>query len=270
MNWLIEPEVFQTDSRPLIAALKKLGIKYTDVRFGTPYPETLASLGTEPTVYHGSLQFAKLIKNTPNHNVKVYCTLPKYECVYYYPRLGKYLLNSDYVMIPFGDLARRKSWPFKVLGQNSLFFRPSSGYKTFTGLVLTEDELVKEMPFWKRNVDPEALIIAAPVQAVDKEWRVVIVGKKVITAGQYAENGNSVRNSDVPEKVLAFAQEVADSGYNPDPAWTIDVGETAGELKVVEVGSFSCAGLYACDCEAIITAVNKISELGEPVVARPV
>jgi hypothetical protein len=48
--------------------------------------------------------------------------------------------------------------------------------------------------------------------------------------------------------------------YRPDPAWTVDICELeSGELKVVEVGSFSCAGMYASDPEPIVTEINRIS-----------
>ena len=45
---------------------------------------------------------------------------------------------------------------------------------------------------------------------------------------------------------------------NPDPAWTLDVCESWPDLAVVEVNSFSCAGLYACDYEAVVQAINEL------------
>jgi hypothetical protein len=34
--------------------------------------------------------------------------------------------------------------------------------------------------------------------------------------------------------------------------YTIDICESEGELYVLELGSFSCAGEYACDLSAIV------------------
>lgn len=268
MKWLLEPEVFRQDSKPLMKALDDLGVEYTVCKFGVPYEEVLSGFHG-PAIFHGSLQFGKLIRSMSSE-IKVYCTLSNYECVHYYPRFGEYLLNSDYIMLPLGDILRRKSWIFRTLAQGSLFFRPSSGYKTFTGLVLSEGELEKELPFWERQMDPQSIVIAAPVRPISKEWRAVVVGEKVITAGQYRESGLDVRIREVPEKVLNYAQDVVNSvHYRPDPAWTIDVCESGDELKVLEVGSFSCAGLYACDYTAVIKAVNELAEdLGLKIVEK--
>lgn len=268
MKWLLEPDIFQEDEQPLIEALTKFGVKYVSVKFGTPYKDYIDKMGSEKAVYHGSLQFGKLIQETPFHSVKVYCTLPKYECLYYYPRIGNYLLNSKYIMLPFGDLARRQDWIFNTLNDSnswhpnrSIFLRPSSGYKTFTGLLLSDTEWDTELKFLKLQINPEELVIVAPAQVVTKEWRTIVVGGLVITAGQYRENGENVRIREVPEKVMHFAQEVVDfSKYMPDEAWTLDVCETGvGEMKVVEANSFSCAGLYACDYEAVVRAINSVT-----------
>jgi hypothetical protein len=262
MKWLLEPETFQEDEQPLMEALFRCGVRYTSVKFGTPYKDYISVMGNEPTVFHGSLQFGKLIQETPLHSVKVFCTLPKYECVYYYPRIKGYLLNFEYIMLPFGDLSHRKHWLFDKLNRKgSLFVRPSSGYKTFTGLVISDSEWEMELKFLQCQVNPEELVVVAPAQEVIREWRTVVVQNQVITAGQYRECGENVRIREVPEKVLHFAQEVVDfSGYTPDKAWTLDVCENSfGALNVVEANSFSCAGLYACDYEAIVRAINSIT-----------
>jgi len=41
------------------------------------------------------------------------------------------------------------------------------------------------------------------------------------------------------------------SGY-PESVYTLDICESEGELYVWELGSFSCAGEYACDLSAIV------------------
>ena len=262
MTWLIEDEIFQDDEKPLVAALNKLGVPHVISKFGKPYEETLASLGAEPATFHGSLQFGRLIKNTTGHNVRVYCNLPKYECLYYYPRLGTRLINYRYCMLPFGDLIRQRAWIFQTFGRNGqVFLRPSSGYKTFTGKVMKDDEWVDELRNMRTKIDPEQLVVVAPAYPIRREWRMVVVGDNVITGGQYYQDGKSVRNADVPGNVYDFARTVlAGTDYWPDKAWVLDIGEYAETLAlgVVEPNSFSCAGLYACDYERVVQAVNAI------------
>ncbi len=261
MKWLLEPEIFQADERPLIAALEDLEVPFVECKFGTPYEDYIKKLGTKPAVFHGSLQFGKQINETQGHCIRVYCTLPKYECLYYYPRMTEYLLNSSYVMLPFGDLGRRKDYLFDNLAyKGKLFVRPSSGYKTFTGLALDKKSWDEEWKLRQGQNNPEELCVICPGYDIRREWRTVVVGDKVITGGQYAERGKIVRNSDVPTKVYDFAQKVLDTTkYRPDPAWVLDVCEVeTGALCVVEPNSFSCAGLYACDYKKVVEAVNAI------------
>lgn len=75
----------------------------------------------------------------------------------------------------------------------------------------------------------------------------------------YKLNDKFVRIKDVPQEVLDYGQEVVNNvKYEPDPAWVLDVCETKGHLKVLEVGSFSCSGLYAADPETVILKINEL------------
>ncbi len=261
IKWLLEPEVFQHDSDIFLKKIKEMGVEHTICKFGVPYECYIRDLMLQEghVIFHGSLQFAKLLKKTI---ATVYCTLPKYECLYYYPRFGSDLLNADYAMLPFGELARRKNWAYNISASDPLFIRPSSGYKNFTGMLVEKNSWDREIKALSRFIDPEALVVIAPHIGLLREWRAVVVNNKIITASQYKDNGVFVRKAEVPEKVIAYGQELLERiKYRPDPAWTLDICETeAGGLKVVEVGSFSCSGFYACDPEVIINSINSLVE----------
>lgn len=264
LKWLLEPEVFKDDSDEFINTLKKLKVDHTICEFGKPYEGYIAKFKeSDRVLFHGSLQFAKLIQSKSNC-ITVYCNLPKYECLFYYPRFGQHLLNSNYIMLPFGELNRRKDWLLEHVG-SPVFIRPSSGYKTFTGITMSKASWDAEVRFLGRFVDIHALIIVAPVLELNREWRVVVVENKIITGCQYKDQGKIVRIKGVPREVMDYGQGVLDSMeksanlYQPDPAWTLDICETQdGQLKVLEVGSFSCAGFYACDPEIIIQAMDSL------------
>ncbi len=56
---------------------------------------------------------------------------------------------------------------------------------------------------------------------------------------------------------LMLAYEAA-KRYNPDRCWTVDIAKTEyGTYHVLEIGCFSCAGLYGMDLEKV---VDKVSE----------
>lgn len=257
MRWLIEPDVFQGDAEPLMEALDKLDIKYTRCKFGVPYEKYIEEEGREKTMFYGSLQFGKLLQKKSAF-VKVFCNLPKLECLHYYPKFGDRLLNSGYLMLPFGDLQRKKKQLFSS-GEECFFVRPSSGYKTFTGGIITHEEWDDRIHELERRIDPETLVVVSAPRRIIKEWRAVVVDGRVITGGQYKNEGSVVRINGLPPDVSEFAQQVVDSvKYNPDPAWVLDVCETEFVKKVLEVGSFSCSGLYACDCEAVVKAIEGL------------
>jgi hypothetical protein len=88
-------------------------------------------------------------------------------------------------MFPWGDL---QSWVTQFFDDqnNSVFLRPSAGNKLFAGQVVSFEEWdkkIKLIGFY--GIEPEELIIAAPVQQIDNEWRLVVVDKKIVSSTQY-------------------------------------------------------------------------------------
>lgn len=248
IKWLIESEIFENNAKLLLDTLKKFGVEHQVWPFGRLYEDFD---GCKDTIFYGSFQFADIAKD----RCTVFCNLPKLDCLYYYPRFGNYLLNANYIMLPFGEIKRRKEWIVSNFG-NEVFIRPSSGGKSFTGKVIKDWD--KDLRFIR--ADPETLVIIAKPVDIAYEWRTVVVEGKVIASSQYKTFGRVVQRETVPE-ALQYAQDVLNTvKYSPDPIWTLDICLTNNEFKVLEVGSFSCAGLYACDPEPIIHAVNYIME----------
>ena len=259
VKWLIEPEVFQKDEGPFIEALEVLNIEHAVCKFGTSYSQYIADFDKDACiVFHGSMQFARIIQAETRWK-GLFHHLPKLECVYYYPYFGQELLNSDCVMLPLGELHRRKDWLFThVANGNSLFVRPSNGYKSFAGMVLTKESWEKELRLLSYKGLNTELAVVAPTAIITKEWRTIVVDNKVVAGCQYKQEGKTVRIREVPDEVMTYAQKVAGK-YRPEEAWTVDICETGnGDLKVLEVGSFSCCGFYVCDPVSIIQAINEL------------
>jgi hypothetical protein len=270
VKWLLEPEVFQYESKPIIEALERRGIEHKVCEFGKTYEDVVKVFDPDDcVVVHGSLQLGRAVQKRTRWIPGAYCNLPRFECLYYYPRFGEHLLNYDYAMFPLGALKDRGDWLEYHFGVNGcVFLRPSSGFKTFTGRVVEFCEWDRELRDLSFRLDPETLVLVCQPIEVVKEWRLVVTDR-VIAYSQYKEGKGLVRltGSDLlkvretPQEVLDYGQQVlSEVRFNPDPIWTLDICETAGgELKVLEVGSFSCAGLYACDPEPIIDEVNKLA-----------
>jgi hypothetical protein len=87
----------------------------------------------------------------------------------------------------------------------------------------------------------------------------VVVDKKIVASTQYKEAGKTIRSPETPQAVLDYGDMVLKSvSYAPDRAWVMDVCESELGLRVLEVGTFSCSGFYACDPESIILAVGSL------------
>jgi hypothetical protein len=169
-------------------------------------------------------------------------------------------------MLPFGNLNRRKDSLFKYVGKEGrIFVRPSSGYKTFTGKVVSSEtwnQDFKLISFY--GIEPEELVIVSSPAEIKREWRAIVAERRIIAGSEYKTDQSWNEETPVetlPNEVFQYAQAIVGSvNYQPDPVWTIDICETNdGNLKVIEVGSFSCAGLYNCDPEPIVKEVNRIT-----------
>jgi hypothetical protein len=271
VKWLVEPEVFQYTCQALLDTLEEKGIEHKVCAFGITYDELVAKVFSpdDCVVVYGSLQLGRTVQRKAKWVPGVYCNLPKFECLYYYPKFSKHLLNSDYAMFPLGDLLNRREWVFRNFGvDDCVFLRPSSGFKTFTGQVVELVDWDQEIDqlVWKAG-DSTLVVVCRPIE-ITREWRLVVTDR-VIAGSQYKQGrgliripgSDIVRTKEVPQSVMDYGQQVlVDVQFKPDPIWTLDICETiSGELRVLEVGSFSCAGLYECEMGPIVDEVNRLA-----------
>ena len=56
-----------------------------------------------------------------------------------------------------------------------------------------------------------------------------------------------------------LAKEIA-SVYHPEPVFVVDICQDADDkYALMEIGSFSVAGLYACETEPIVRVASKLA-----------
>src|SRR5580693_8024017 len=81
-------------------------------------------------IFFGSIGMAEIIKRKTKWIPGVYHNEPQYKCSYYYPRLSKFLLNENYMILPYGELLRQKNFLYEHLGNGDMIFiRPNTGSK---------------------------------------------------------------------------------------------------------------------------------------------
>jgi hypothetical protein len=270
VKWLFEKDVFQENLEPMIGAVKAQGMEYKIVDYipfgGTKEFGYNPTSDAEPIVFYGSLNMAKALQRATPWIPGAYCDFEAFKCTRYYPKLGGYLLNSNYIMFPFGDMSRLRKYLCSTLG-HIFFVRPNSGDKCFSGQVIKSDSFehsVEQMGLY--GTEPNELVVASVVQDILLEWRVVIVDGKAIASSLYKQKGKLEVSEGAPPNVLAYAEEIA-RVYSPERAFTVDVGmincfddtyfAVNQTLKLIELNSFSCSGLYDCNKADVVSAVSK-------------
>ena len=269
-KWIIQ-DIHQSDIRSLLDSLEKSGTEHRLVSTGTIYDSYLLSKNeicpdNSPKIFFGSINCCLEVQRRSNWIPGAYLNLDDYNCSYYYPFLYQWLLNQDHQFIPVGLLDKKKESLYNDFGvDRAIFIRPDKGSKSFTGQVLYKEKFDYELEFIKNyhlvSGSKHTMCVVARPYKVAEEFRFIVVDDKVITGSLYKDGADLGRLLVTDnEDSFKFAQSVVDSTeYRPDRVWCLDTCICGGDHYVLEVGGFSCAGIYACDCDKIVEAVNKIA-----------
>lgn len=277
VNWVIEKYLFDEYEDRLATAIKNSGAKvyFYDDLCGMTFKEYITSKFTEKdiVVYHGSLQHGRQLTHLPIYP-GVFMTIDNYECYKYYGYYGDNLLNSKYMMMGLNDVLRNKDKIRSTLLSNNLFIpesvfiRPSNGYKTFAGQLLPFDNFEREFNVLLQSyggIEPETLVLLSNTQDISEEYRFIVIDGKVISGSLYMDENNMGTYKPYYDKVctnqdaIDFATEMTKL-HTPDKAYTIDVCKTSrGDYKLLEINSFNCASMYGNDYDAVVKATNELA-----------
>jgi|ERR1700691_1893400 len=171
------------------------------------------------------------------------------------------MFNQDFVITTWVDFCRRKSFWYQIFSTDKIFIRPDSGYKTFTGQVIDKEDFDYEINSMNQitGIMPEHLIIIASFQEIILETRFVIADNKVVSYTTYFWNSDEITSIIVPDECKKLALIVAEQEWQADIAYTCDIVIGKNGPKVLELNSFSCAGLYSCDLIETFRQVSEIS-----------
>lgn len=255
VRWLIETGVFDEYETALLRALMLAGAGFSCFNRFSPV-ENQHIDSEDCVIFRGSIDTAKRLIKTAKFIPGVYCNFKNYNCTNYYPLLGKYLLNGKYIMLPFGDLPRQKDFLYRTIAKaDTVFIRPSRSDKPFTGRLVHADDFDKFLDevSYSCMVGLEDVVVVAVPKNVEAEFRLVVVDGKVIAGCQYSGETTG-------EGVAAWglASEIA-TIYKPDKVFTIDICLADQGLALLELNSFSCAGLYTCNLEDVVREVSRVA-----------
>ena len=263
MKWIIEKDIFEENLEDLIYEITSRNLDVEIIKY-VPFNSGKYKNYNSDCFFYGSIELAKQLRMETN--CTIYYTPDIYNCDNYYKHFEGNLLNEPYEYIEYKDLDLKKDYIFKKYHNhkyNCIFIRPNSGDKIFTGSVICRNLFEDDIKFLNRynTINPYDKVLVSKYQKIIKEFRFVIHNRKVITGSLYKKGNNLIHKEIIEnEDVWKYVQNLLDNlgDLKTDDFWTIDICETnLNELKVLEIGCFSCAGLYDCNLGKIVEEMSS-------------
>ncbi len=272
VTWIIENLSKEVGSTELAAAVEKAG--HPLIKINGDYCRGMIdhlnmdndnmniSLPNSCVIFHGSIEMAKLVRSHLDGTCQpvVYCDFPKYKCSSYYSYFGNFLFNDKYVMMSLGEIARNKFFLYGNFGKEALMFiRPDSGEKTFQAQLV--DILYLDKFIAKNDDIKHDLVLISTPKTIKWEGRFLVNrNKEIITYSTYQFQGQKTLIPAVPNEALDKCKEILNVGYCPDSIFCVDIcqGED-NKFYLLELTSFSSAGVYAMDKNKVVAGVNAMA-----------
>lgn len=258
MNWVLESEVFPRSHAELRASVVAQGHRIVDWQDNW-WPSAWPKFDGEPTVFHGSLGNAARIRDSVSWRPGAYCDVTRFCCTEWYPLATAWLLNREWRCVTAEELVANRDQIVADVGHDdSLFVRPNSPLKPFSGRRLSRDQItLAGLDHGFYYEDASLPVIVAPACEVTREWRYVVVDRRVVAGSAYLADGRVATPDDPFGSPWAFAEEIANALKPPESVYVLDVCESDGNLRLLELNPFSGADLYACDARAIVASVSR-------------
>jgi hypothetical protein len=263
--WLIEAGVYGAEAEPLRTEIRRQGmtadfVPHQALKKGSDVIIDGRTLGPDDCVIgYGTYPFVRQIQLHRRWRPGAWCTTENLDCTAYYAYFGKFLLNQNYAIMPGVEAIRQQQWLFPVFGvDDEVFIRPTGCHKLFVGRRVTNDSFASALA--PARYDPTTLVVIAAPRPIQREWRLIVSGDRVIGASQYAMGGKRDITPGSPDDVREFVSAMlAEVRWRPDPIFMLDICESAGRLWLVEINSFSSSWLYQCALGSVVAEASELT-----------
>lgn len=223
----------------------------------------LSSYINQCVIFNGSIEMCKIAKevlSAQGCSPIIYCNWEAYTCTSYYPHFAEHVFNDNYVLVPLIEFKRRVYQFYGMFGkQGMLFVRPNDGDKTFKAELLD----IQDSPKFFEELEHlnNSLVLLSTPKNIVGEWRFVCTKyKEILAVSSYRYQGLLTRIPSAPHGATEKCKELLEVGYYPDSVFCIDiVQDNDGNFWMMELTSFSSAGLYATKKEPIVQRVSEIA-----------
>lgn len=245
MKWVIQ-DIFGDETKELCKYIKDYKVvKYPDIEEGIT--------AGEPLIVRGSIDFVDSFYK--RYLDSSFPCLDEYNCSNYYKYFGPRLLNDDHIFMPWGLLSINKELIHSIFKTDSLFIRPDSGRKIFTGTTLTkkwwgqELNIIQSLP--GNSVTDNDIVVISTVKHIESEYRVLMYRNEILGYSHY--DGQTQRI--LKTFINLWGQT---NSFFPDDLYTMDLAWTKDSVKLVELNSFYSSGLYDMDFKHIVERIEEI------------
>jgi hypothetical protein len=270
VGWLLDASVFDSYHDELADAIVRNGFEVKSINPPNP-PYRWDDVGLAYrrafpagacVVTHADIELVGRVLDDALWIPGAFATVDHFFCSSYFPHLGHFLLNPDHSVLPFAELAPRSKSLFETYGRNGqIFVRPDSPLKLFSGLLASRDTFEKDLAFMAfYEFPPESLVVVSSPKTITKEWRFVVAGQRVVASSLYKDGDELISQPGSDDGARVLAEAIVAVGYAPDPVWVMDICRTADDrFHLLEIGGFSFSNLYACDKDAVVSAVSDVA-----------
>lgn len=261
VTWVLEAEVFPASHSRMLDAVRGLSAQAVVWRDEWLTAESWPRLSGRVVIFHGSLGNAAVVAERLPWKPGSFCDAERFRCSRWYPQAAPWLLHRTWTLSSVEELATATGDVLARIGAPGTFFvRPDSPLKPFSGRVLQRDKVsLAALDYGFYYEDKQLPVIVAPVRAVQREWRYVVVAGEVVAGSAYQADGRSALPDDPDGAPWAFASDVARQIRWPQDVLVLDVCEVDGELSLLEINPFGGADLYACDRVAVVAAISRFA-----------
>ena len=258
IHWILQSNLIRENIfNEIKAALLESEISFEEVKI-IPFSDELPTIQKheEINIFYGSTTLVLNAYKQLGKTTGIFYDELNFNMKKYLEKWGSKMLNSDSKILTFKEIIQSNLYK-----NNEWFIRPIEDDKSFSGRVMTFNEMIDFEKELESSNNPylttETLIGISTPKSIEKEWRLFIVDKKVISTCRYTMNGVlSVDNSDEPEEMIEFAKKCCEE-FVPSSVFVMDIALYNGSFFIVECNCFNDSGFYEHNIRKIIQEVNK-------------
>ena len=263
VTWVIESRVQGLDAEAIAIEVARQGMEHFIVRpqFSSDYPNDLVGGENIPidaaVVFNGTLDLYRQLDETRNWSPLGWCDFKQLSCSSFCNHFSQYMLNQEFRILTIADAIAQESDVYRQMNvDHKIFVRPNSVDKLFTGQLIDitdfEDFLKSKTDDYNREI-----FVSKPCP-IEQEWRLFISNDRIVDGCQYYLNDQFDFQSGYSDGVSEFVSEVlTNCSWRPHPLFVMDICKSNGNLWIVELNSYNCAGLLKCDIAEFVRAASE-------------